>query len=134
MIFILVLLFAINYTMYGYVEGLVWSKEGDEAFSWNEHGPLVVQRVCLGLLALGCGWLEWEVTWKALVASLPMFFFFHNGMIYLTRNAISTDIYDKRWFDESTTTSASLGSMSATWRVIFFGVGVLLAAYFQFLS
>ncbi len=133
MIFVLVLLLAINYTMYGYTEGLVWSKEGDEAFSWNEHGPLVVQRVFLVILVLACGLQEFEIVWKALVASLPMFFFFHNGMIYLIRNKINNDIYDDRWFDESTTTSASLGSMSATWRVIFFAVGVLLTAYFQFL-
>ena len=133
MIFIIVLLLSINYTFFGFTEGLVWSKEADEAFTWNEHVPLTIQRIFLGILALTCSVLGWQASWQALLSSLPMFFFFHDGMIYLTRNSIRNTVYKKKWFDESTTSSAKSSSMSANWRIIFFIVGVLLTTYFQFI-
>ena len=133
MIFILVLLLAINYTFFGFTEGLVWSKEADEAFTWNEHVPLTVQRIFLGILILTCGLFGFQTSWQALASSLPMFFFFHDGMIYLTRNSIRDNVYKKRWFDESTTSSAKSSSMSANWRIILFIIGVLSTIYFQFL-
>ena len=133
MIIILVLVLAANYTMLGFIEALVWSKEGSEAFTWNEHIPLTIQRILLGVLVVGCGWQGLEISCQALLSSLPMFFFFHDGTIYLVRNEINDADYDKRWFDESTTSSATLKTMSARWRIILFSVGVCLALYFQFI-
>ena len=133
MIVLLVLVLAANYTMLGFIEALVWSKKGDEAFTWNEHVPLAIQRILLGVLVLGCGWQGFEISCQALLASLPMFFFFHDGTIYMVRNDINEAEYDKRWFDESTTSSATLKTMSASWRIIFFSIGVSLTIYFQFI-
>ena len=133
MIILLVLVLAANYTMLGFTEALVWSKKGDDAFTWNEHIPLAIQRILLGVLVLGCGWQGFEVSCYALLSSLPMFFFFHDGTIYLVRNDINDALYDKRWFDESTTSSATFKTMSARWRIILFSVGVCLTIYFQFI-
>lgn len=132
MVIALVLIWALTYSMLGFVEGLVWSKEADEAFTWNEHIPLSIQRILLGILVLWCSWLGFEITWKSLVLSLPMFFFFHDGMIYLTRNLINPLVYKRKWFAESTTSSATLGTMSARWRIILFAIGLALTIYFQF--
>lgn len=133
MIVLLVLVLAANYTMLGFVEALIWSKKGDDAFTWNEHVPLAIQRILLGVLVLGCGWQGFEISCQALLSSLPMFFFFHDGAIYLVRNDINKALYDKRWFDESITSSATLKTMSTNWRIILFSVGVCLTLYFQFI-
>ena len=119
--------------MHGFVEALVWSKRGDDAFTWNEHVPLAIQRILLGVLVLCCSWQGFEISCYALLASIPMFFFFHDGTIYLVRNEINDAVYDKRWFDESTTSSATSKTMSANWRIILFAVGVSAALYFQFI-
>ena len=131
MVIALVLVLALTYSMLGFIEGLIWSKKGSEAFTWNEHVPLSIQRVLLGILVLWCAWLGFEITWKSLVSSLPMFFFFHDGMIYLTRNLISPLVYKRKWFDESTTSSATLSTISARWRIVLFIVGLASTIYFQ---
>ena len=132
MVVALVLIWVLTYSILGFVEGLVWSKEGSEAFTWNEHIPLSIQRVLLGILGLGCAWLGFDVAWKSLVSSLPMFFFFHDGMIYLTRNLINPAVYKRKWFDESITSTATYGTMSLRWRIGLFLVGCILIVLFEF--
>jgi hypothetical protein len=79
------------------------------------------------------------------VSYMLMFSFIHNGIIYYYRNLIDKKlgkkkpIYDKKWFDQSTTSTAILTKyMTPVNRTIFFLIGlifnILLIIRFDILS
>lgn len=107
-IVILILLY-LNYTGFGIVEGVMWSKQGAQAFSWNEHAILAVQRVLFGATV----WLAstYPDARIVLLASLPAFWFFHNGGMYQTRYFID-GAYDGFWEDSTTSTAG----INITWQ------------------
>ena len=68
-----------------------------------------------------------------LLATMLMFPFLHNGMYYTTRNSLKKDIYTKRFFDQSTTTTTTkfwTGLMTPISRTIFFVIGLIV--FFMF--
>ena len=100
--------FALITVSLGFVEGVMWSRKGWEAFKWDEHTGLVIQRGIIFASMWYCIWIDFEEFWKASVCFLPMFMFFHNGTIYEVRKRI--DIannqkvsYPKGFFDMTKT-------------------------------
>lgn len=128
----LVLILCMNYSIYGWVEGILWSGLRTKAFPWNEHNVFTLQRLVLGAtVLLATQFTLLEGVWTLLV-TLPMFFFFHDGAYYLTRNEIDSRVYPERWFDESETSSANWATMNSNWRIVLFILGVALATITQY--
>ena len=131
MVAALILALCLNYSILGAVEAILWSKKAADAFKWNEHVLLGVQRLMvIGAIILASTMSLKEVLY-AIGISLPMWWFFHDGAIYLTRNLIDKNVYVKRWFDVSTTSTAKLPTAGKWFRIgtFLFGV-VLLGLYY----
>ena len=121
----------------GVEQGILWSKKGADAFTWNEHLVLGIVRVLTlaviilaGVIGGAMGW------WQVFVISaifVPAFWFCHNTAYYLTRNSIDSDVYPN-WFSAESTTSTSRFNMPFLWRVIGFGISVALLIIYTTLA
>jgi hypothetical protein len=109
--------------------------KGVDAFPFNENIIFVIQRCIIGVAIIMAGILgsagEWYVPALALGASLPMFFFFHDGAYYKARNMINDIIYPKGWWDKSITSSAETKTVGPLLRFILFIVGVSITFILQ---
>lgn len=132
MVLALVLALCIGYGLYGTIEAVLWSRKGADAFPWNEHIIFSIQRFVFGVTIVMAGYAGYTVAAVSMVVSLFFFFFMHDGAIYLFRNLIDEDIYPRRWFDTSTTSTARMKTMSCVVRIILASIGLALAIYFQF--
>lgn len=101
-----------------------------QAFKKDEHILFSWQR-----LAVLCGMIiPMGVCLNTLIAATAFcmaFPFLHDGMYYVTRNQLD-GIYPKRWFDQSTTSTAlsdRLKLFNPVTRTALFGVSVLLQTY-----
>lgn len=59
-----------------------------------------------------------------------IFSWFHNGMYLSTRNFLDKKVYPKKWFDDSTTSTAK-GEFSYRLRTEFLVVGILMIIVLQ---
>lgn len=70
--------------------------------NFNEHKLLTFARLLvvtpLSIIA----------SWKAGICLMFMFPFFHDGQYYTTRNLLNRNIYKRKWFDQSRTSTAIL--------------------------
>ena len=126
------ILFIITFTLRAMEQAIMWSKDGAEAFKWNEHILMVLSRImifAIPLLAFFAASVEDYVA--AIVAFLPMFYFVHNGVYYETRNRID-GAYPKGFFDKSTSSSANLPTFGFILRLALFllGIGLIFIYYF----
>ena len=115
----------------GIKDGILWSKKGADAFTWNEHIVLVAERACIGSIVLLLPFLTkpslLDVS-AVLVTFCMCFSFLHNGCYYTTRRYIDVDYY--HWFSESKSSSARYNANS-TLRTIFFILGVIAFTIYQ---
>lgn len=93
----------------------------------DEHLMFTIQRSMVAIFAtvactLGMG------LWGLLgFIPLPLVFsFFHNGYYYVRRNQLDDSIYQKGWWDQSTTTTAKV-SFGPVVRTVLAAIGVALA-------
>ena len=97
----------------------------------DEHVMFTIQRVfVLALAATACysNLLNTSLILFSLMLSFP---FFHDGMYYVTRHDLD-GIYNKRWFDQSTTSTAKsdkFNFFNPVSRTVLFGTSVLIMAY-----
>lgn len=90
----------------------------------DEHKFFMLYR-CMILGLAACTVLPWNF-----LAALPLLFsFFHNGAYYTMRNKLKPNIYPKKWWDESNTTTAKF-SFSPITRTLFAVAGVVLIFVF----
>jgi len=119
------------YSSLGAVEALLWARKGAESFKWNEHAwVLAPQRVWIGITILLtglCANLYGAIIVAVFVASIPAFFFFHQGTMYMVRNHINHLVYPNRWKDDSTTSTAKI-NVEWGWRLGLFIMSVLSLA------
>ena len=75
----------------------------------DEHFMFSVQRSIVAILAAFASTLVFG-PWGLLgFVPLPLVFsFFHNGYYYVRRNQLDPEIYQKGWWDQSTTTTAKV--------------------------
>ena len=61
------------------------------------------------------------------------FSFLHNGMYYWSRNALDERIYTKKWFDQSSTSTAkSTNFFTPQIRTIFFIISLIALAIINY--
>ena len=93
----------------------------------DEHLMFTIQRsivVIFTTLACTLGMGFW-----GLLGFIPLplvFSFFHNGYYYVRRNQLDNNIYQKGWWDQSTTTTAKV-SFGPVARTALAAIGVALA-------
>jgi hypothetical protein len=64
------------------------------------------------------------------VSCCLIFSFIHNGMYYTIRNMLNNNIYKKKWFDQSSTSTAlTTKFFTPVSRTIMFGIGISLMIY-----
>jgi len=88
--------------------------------NFNEHPLFVGIRLCV-LIPL------WIISsWKVVICLICLFPFLHDGQYYTTRNNLS-GIYSKRWFAQSTTSTAlTTHFFTPIARTIWFVIGLTL--------
>ena len=86
----------------------------------NEHYIFSAQRaLVLGILAY--------VWWPMIILGPMAFSFLHNGMYYWSRNALDERIYTKKWFDQSSTSTAkSTNFFTPQIRTVFFVLSLII--------
>jgi len=130
LLLVLYLLYIGMYCSFGAVEAILWARKGADAFPWDEHDFILTpQRVWFGLIVVVTNLVSLKImnldpTW-ILGISLPAFFFFHQGTMYMVRNLINDKVYPKRWFDDSTTSTANI-NITVKWRIVGLILSVLL--------
>ena len=83
--------------------------------TFNEHIIFVLER---GIMM---GVLVYVTNWWFLIPMILSFSFIHNGIYYTTRNQLNEDLYDKKWWDQSETSSSFFTDiMTPTVRTILF--------------
>jgi hypothetical protein len=127
----------IIWMMYSMLEGL------REGFYWHfkstskrdckfEIHPIFALQRGLVLLIIG-GLLYYTIGIYSLTSIIDMaliFSFFHNGTYYYTRNKLDNNLYQLKWKDQSTTSTAKLTKiMTYRNRTIFMVLGVLLEVF-----
>ena len=127
----------IIWMMYSMLEGL------REGFYWHfkstskrdckfEIHPIFALQRGLDLLIIG-GLLYYTIGIYSLTSIIDMaliFSFFHNGTYYYTRNKLDNNLYQLKWKDQSTTSTAKLTKiMTYRNRTIFMVLGVLLEVF-----
>lgn len=133
MVFALVLVLCMCYALWGAVEAILWSGKKTKAFPWNEHIVFNIQRVVFGITVILFTQVSLLIGIASLGASLPIFFFMHDGAYYKFRNMINSNVYTEKWFDESDTSSADWATMNSTWRVLLACTGVVAVVLIQFM-
>ena len=93
----------------------------------DEHRRFTIQRSIVAILAIVACTL-FTGFWGLLgFIPLPMVFsFFHNGYYYVRRNQLDDSIYQKGWWDQSTTTTAKV-SFGPVTRTVLAAIGMALA-------
>lgn len=115
------------WTIYMLIEG------AREAFYWrqnsqvnrkmpNIHWLFLIQRIIVFVQLI---WIKPLIVLTLILILISPFI--HNGMYYWTRNWIDKDIYQKGWFDQSTTSTAwSTKLLKPIVRTIGFIIGLVL--------
>jgi len=93
----------------------------------DEHLMFTIQRSIVAILATVACTL-FTGLWGLLgFIPLPLVFsFFHNGYYYVRRNQLDDSIYQKGWWDQSTTTTAKV-SFGPVTRTVLAAIGMALA-------
>ena len=141
MIFIFLVLWIGYAIIEGYREAYYWffwlnSSLPNVSSKINLHKTFAAQRAVVNIiLSIGVYYITNSLFYASLIsiASDLIFSFFHNGMMYLTRNNISKKytpdniIYKKRWFDQSgDSTALSTKLMSPISRTIQAIIGLII--------
>ena len=93
---------------------------------FNEHIVFTIQRAVVLLLVC-------YIDWRMLFIAPFAFPFFHDGAYYTTRNLLNNKIYPKRWFAQSTTSSArSTDFFTPEIRTIFAIVSAIFIGIIQY--
>lgn len=104
-------------------EALYWNTY--PTYDFNVHWMFMVTRAIFLFVASG-------LVWQVLVSFILMFSFIHNGAYYTTRNILNKDLYKKKWFDQSTTSTAFLTKFNGPIsRSIQFVLGFILFLLFM---
>lgn len=112
----------------GFANSLYYSKEGADAFTWDEHAFLMVMRGWFLLYGplLDYTNSEWYHHLILVICSILVFPFWHNGSYYWGRNKINPAVYPKGFWDEPSKTSTSKINFSLKQRCILFVAGIII--------
>lgn len=89
----------------GYIEAILYSKKGAEAFKINEHIVYTISRISVMIMVLLSHLYSGQFNiWYACLSCLLSFSFWHNGTYYETRKLIDVSYY--RFTSNSKTSSA----------------------------
>jgi hypothetical protein len=122
----LYLFLALFFIASGIEQGILWSRKGVDAFPWNEHRPIVVERIVLFILiVIGLYADTIEGLW-ILLSFIPSFWFWRDTAYYWTRHKIDDRVYPD-WFTARSTTSSSvtIKAMSFEWRITLLCVSII---------
>lgn len=101
----------------GFTHAILYSRKGEDSFSWNEHWVFSLMRVLLAVAAI----LPGEPL--VVMSALCMYPFFHNGMYYTQRDRIDGS-YPKRWWDMTSGSSART-NFTVVQRTMLAGIGLI---------
>lgn len=119
----------------GWREALYWYIKHSSYFTdWKpkveEHTVFTIQRAIvtiMGSILLFFTGMWWVWCLVSMLGFALCFTFMHNGAMYLTRNNIDPYTYPKRWWAQSTTSTAKLTKFETpVSRTIQFVIGILL--------
>ena len=116
----------------GVREGFYWHYENKSkrVCEFNVNRIFNLQR--LSVLIISGGFLAYALGSHSLLCILGMvlmFSFFHNGTYYYTRNKLDSNVYSKRWADESKTFPSFSLLTSYKKRTIGMSIGILLQVF-----
>jgi len=136
----------ILWVLYAYFEGkreaIFWhhrvkSSDYEKFKSIDRHPMFVLQRglvFIMGGITLYYISNNFLLTSYILVMNMLLFSFFHNGAMYTERNNMSNTTYTKRWFDQSSTSTAMMTEfMSPVSRTIQAVIGLIGYIVYPFL-
>ncbi len=126
--FILFSLFCLWASATGSVEAVLWSRKASEAFTWNEHVLLVIQRLIVLALfiagfyttAVACSYYKDILLFGSIILA---FSFFHNGFYFETRKRIDKKDYH---FWSNATGSTAVFEFNFITRTIMFIVSLTI--------
>jgi len=97
----------------------------------DEHSMFTIQRVIvvLGLSIISYPLIGWYCFLSIISMSL-CFSFIHNGMYYSTRNSVDKNVYKRKFFDDTTSSTAKI-SMNFPVRTGLFVLGTVGAIVFD---
>lgn len=100
----------------GIEHGILWSRKGADAFTFNEHLVMVGLRACVFGAVVVAGLIEMKalVTVLAFSVSFP---FWHNTAYYWSRHEIDPNVYPN-WFTAQSTTSTAEINIGFSLRII----------------
>lgn len=105
------------------LEAFYYTHEINSGFedNFNEHGLFTLMRACV-LIPL------WILTsWKVALCLVAIFPFFHDGNYYRMRNKIVSGTYPKKWFSQSTTSTAwSTKFLTPIVRTVLAAIGIIV--------
>jgi hypothetical protein len=126
-------------------EAIYWHVKGGGIYdTWKstpeEHTLFTVQRAIffISIIVILLTNINWLLTIMFTIGLVLMFSFLHNGFYYMFRNKLNPDIYQERFFAQSTTSVAKLTKfMTPKIRTIKFSIGAsvsILSIIIEFLN
>lgn len=112
-------LFAIISCLYACIEGVreAYYYHFANGYKKNIHWIYFIQRALFSVLVYA------NTSFFILMFFLLSFSFFHNGSYYFVRNKLNPEIYKKKFFDASTTSTAVM-EFNFLERSVFFALGI----------
>ena len=128
---ILISLLWIFYALFeGFREGYYWYNRNNSIKKDNLeiHPYFAIQRgIVISLSVLPLIEINLFMSFIYGISLMFTFSYFHNGMYYLTRNNLDNKLYQLKWKDQSTTSTAKLTKiMTYNNRLIFMIIGVVI--------
>jgi len=103
-------------------------------YPYNVHLYYLPIRVLVSIVCVSFNFLSIKSALLLLLSYALVFPFWHDGAYYVTRKALEPHnplLMDYHWFGESSTTTAKI-SLSAPGRVLFFTIGLIIYAGYEF--
>lgn len=129
----LTILFIVFFFVDGVRDSIKWSKKGAEAFTWNEHIILVIQRLIpLLMIFVSLHFNTDYISLGLFFLSVGLIFpYIHNGTYYYFRDKIDKT-YPKGFFSEPSKTSTAKINFSYNTRLVMFIVGMTLIGFISY--
>lgn len=118
------LIMALIFSSGGAIEAVLWSRKGADAFKWNEHILLAVNRGLIFVAAYVA------VSPWILASSLLAFPFFQAGTYYTFRHLIDNNVYPDGWWSQPSNTSTATVNVSTQLRTLAMISSLALLAFY----
>ena len=136
MYLVVLVLMLLVWAVRGIEQAILWSRTGSKAFSWNEHILFLISRGLYVAVIICSTFMNWFEGAAVAGASIMMFAFIHDGVYYVARNKIATNLglaipYIKGFTSQSVTSTATINFSWKTRYMLAIG-GLILVVFMIF--